>query len=338
MGSHAKISVLFVNPSIKDEPFWHKVQSITEQAAKQLNIELDVIYGEGNRHIQSAELKKYLNYRATPDYVILMNYPGDAEKTMELLEKYKVRYLTLEQTIFGAEKAAIGEPQGYFKSWLGEVYHDNHKAGYFLAKSLVEESKLPAEKINAVVINGHYGSESESRESGAMAYFNEKKINVYQSIHASWSKEQAFDKTKKLMTRYKNINLIWSASDLMAMGALTGKKVANTKHSVFIGGFDWLADALNLIKNGQLTSSIGGHFMMGGWALLTLYDYHNGNEYWKQNTRLFVPLEVITKHNVEQYSWMFDKPDWSKVNFKDMSLIENKRKTYEFSVEKLFRD
>ena len=88
-------SVLFVNPSVKGEPFWDKVQSIMTVAAQQNNIDLDIIYGEGNRYIQLAELKKYLQYRATPDYVVLLNYPGGAEQSMNLLEQYRVKFSLL---------------------------------------------------------------------------------------------------------------------------------------------------------------------------------------------------------------------------------------------------
>ena len=55
-----KQTVLFVNPYVVDDPLWLKVQSISQHAAEQLGFEMQVIYGEGNWHIQIIELKKYL--------------------------------------------------------------------------------------------------------------------------------------------------------------------------------------------------------------------------------------------------------------------------------------
>ena len=339
LNAHAKsdFSVLFVNPSIAGEPFWHKVQTITEQTASQLNIKMNTIYGEGNRHIQLAELKKYLNYRATPDYVILMNYPGGAEATLELLDKYGINVLTLEQTITGPERNSIGKPKERFKTWLGEVYHDNYDAGGKLAAELVLNSGLKTQDIRAVVINGHYGSESEVRSRGAVDYFNKQGIQLHQQVHASWSKAQAYEKTKKLLSRYPDTNLIWSASDLMAMGALTGVKSSKLDHPVSIGGFDWLADAIDLVDDGDLSATVGGHFMMGGWALVTLSDHHHKHKFWESHSTLSFKLGVISKQNADDYRWIIDSPDWSLIDYKSMSLIGTDKTEYGFSLSQLQR-
>jgi ABC-type sugar transport system substrate-binding protein len=330
-------SVLLVNPSVPGEPFWHKVQTITEQTASQLNIRIDTIYGEGNRHIQLAELKKYLNYRATPDYVILMNYPGGAEATLDLLDKYNISFLTLEQTITGPERNAIGMPKERYKTWLGEVYHDNYDAGWRLAEALAKDTGLANSEIGALIINGHYGSESEVRSLGANEYFTKHKIKVHQQVYASWSKEQAYEKTKKLLSRYPNTNLIWTASDLMAMGALTGLKSSKLENSVSIGGFDWLGDAIELVDNGELSATIGGHFMMGGWALVTLSDHFHNHQFWSENSFLTFKLGVISQQNLEDYRWIIHSPDWSLIDYKAMSLVGTDKNDYGFNLSQLQR-
>lgn len=333
----SEFSVLFVNPSVAGEPFWHKVQTITEQAAAQLNVKIDTIYGEGNRHIQLAELKKYLNYRATPDYVILMNYPGGAEATLELLDKYGINFITLEQTITGPERHAIGNPHERYPTWLGEVFHDNYDAGSRLAEALVLDSDIHIKKIQAIVINGHYGSESDVRSQGAIDYFNEQGVKLHQQVHASWSKEQAYDKTKRLLSRYPDTNLIWTASDLMAMGALTGVKSSKIPHKVAIGGFDWLGDAIELVDNGDMSATIGGHFMMGGWALVTLRDHYHSHPFWQKNTMLSFKLGVISRKNLDDFRWIVHNPDWSLIDYKAMSLIGTKKLTYDFNLTQLQR-
>ena len=71
----------------------------------------------------------------------------------------------------------------------------------------------------AVLINGHYGSESDMRAKGALDYFRANNIEVAQQVYASWSKEQATEQTKGLINRHSNISIIWAASDLMAISA-----------------------------------------------------------------------------------------------------------------------
>ncbi len=99
-----------LNPSIKNDPFWHKIEIITKQAATELNYELSVIYGQGTRYFQLEELKKYFAQNPVPNYVILMNYPGHALLTMEYLKNYRVKIITLEQTITNEKRVAIGKP------------------------------------------------------------------------------------------------------------------------------------------------------------------------------------------------------------------------------------
>ena len=328
-------SVLFVNPSVKGDPFWEKVQSIAKVAAKQNNISLDVIYGEGNRYIQLSELNKYLQYRATPDYVVLLNYPGGAEQSMNLLKQYNVNFITLEQTITGDERESIGEPQARYKNWLGEIYHDNFKAGHRLADALITHSKNQGRQPHVVAINGHYGTESDARSDGLKAYLSENKLQLSQTVYAGWSKLEAITKTKKLIQRYPKTNVIWSASDLMALGAYTG--VSNAKN-YSVGGFDWLKDNLRLVKQDKLAASVGGHFMMGGWALITLVDLRNGHDYWKNNTNIEIDLDVIIKGNITQYEYLIDVNDWSFLDFNRYRLLDNEQLNYRFDIKSLRKD
>ncbi|TMN73319.1 sugar ABC transporter substrate-binding protein [Pseudoalteromonas sp. S1727] len=332
----AAISILFVNPSVEGEPFWTKVQKIMAVAAGQHNVKLDVIYGEGNRYIQLAELKKYLKYRATPDYVVLLNYPAGAEQSMSLLEEFGVKFITLEQTIAAAEKAAIGEPQQIYKNWLGEIYHDNFKAGKLLAKALISKAHQQALTPHVVAINGHYGSESDSRSAGLMDYLTQYNLKLNQIVYANWSKMEAMTKTEKLIQRYPNINVIWTASDLMALGAFTAIK--ERKQPFLIGGFDWLRDNILLIKQKKLTASVGGHYLMGGWALTTLVDHHNGHLFWQNNTKIEIDLAVITQDNINQYDYLIDITDWSFLDFKQLSLLETNQSSYRFDVAQLRKD
>ncbi|WP_440057046.1 ABC transporter substrate-binding protein (plasmid) [Pseudoalteromonas sp. T1lg65] len=323
-------NVLLVNPSTTDDPFWGKVQQVTVAAAKQLNVGVSVIYGEGNRHIQLAELRRYLSVNRKPDYVILINYPGGAMQTLQLLESHGVRYLTLEQTLNGTEKQQIGLPGENYKYWLGEVFHDNKRAGYLLADALLDSVKRQGIKdIKAISINGHYGSESDLRNIGASERLLEADVTLQQTVYAGWSKQQAYDKTLKLLERYPQTNLIWCASDLMAIGAK--KALRDSNHSAVVGGFDWLKEAISGVETGEIQASVGGHFMMGAWALVTLYDHHYGHPYWSQHKSLTFDLSVITATNVSEFLWIKSIKNWSKIDYKAMSIKNQPTKTYQFT-------
>ncbi len=329
LNASAKQTVLFVNPSVVDDPFWLKVQSISQHAALQLGFEIDVIYGEGNRHIQFQELKKYLEYKEKPDYTILILYPGAALETLKLLEKYKVPSITLEETISGEEKQQIGVPGENFKYWIGEVYHDNYQAGYDLAEALYDSSNK-SKNLKAVLVNGHYGSESDMRAQGAIDYFESRYVDVAQEVHASWSEKLSTEQTLKLLNRHEDINIIWAASDLMAIGAMKAcKQVCSERQNISFGGFDWLSVGLEKIASGEVQASVGGHFMMGAWALVSLFDHHNKHPYWSEHKELVIPMGIITKDNVHDYQWMKTNPNWGQVDYKSKSLYLNKQSEYQ---------
>lgn len=325
----AKQTVLFVNPSVVDDPFWSKVQTISQNAAKQLGFDLQVIYGEGNRHIQIQELKKYLEYQSKPDYAILILYPGAAEETLKILEQHQVSSITLEETISGDEKKVISEPGQKFKFWLGEVYHDNYQAGYELAKTLHQLSDKNL-KSKAVIINGHYGSESDMRAKGAVDFFGSHNVDVAQEVHASWSESLSTEQTLKLLKRHKDINIVWAASDLMAIGAMKAcKQACAESQNITFGGFDWLSVGLEKIASGEIQASVGGHFMMGAWALVSLFDHQKNHPYWSEHKELVIPMGIITKDNVHNYQWMKSNPNWGQIDYKSKSLHLNKESQYQ---------
>ena len=317
-----KVSVLLLNPSIKNDPFWHKIETITKQAAAEFNYELSVIYGQGTRYFQLEELKKYFTQSSVPNYIILMNYPGHAQLTMEYLKNYKVKIITLEQTIINEERVTIGKPGENYKNWIGEIYFNNANAGYLLAKDLINTGKK--QKMNPVVagISGHYGSESNLRNKGLKLAVEESGAQLTQIVHAGWSAEDAYKKTHRLLKRYPNINILWCASDHMALGAVkaiedSGKQVGK---DVLIGGFDWTPKAITSIQQNKLTASIGGHFIMGGVAIMAIYneEHEQAHHFFVTDEKNSFELAVINQVNVSQYNSLLQNDGLKHVSFHEL--------------------
>lgn len=328
----AEPNILFVNPSLPEEPFWLSVEEITVSAAKQLNVPLDVIYGGANRIVQLESLKKYLSENKKPDYAIVLNYPGGASSLMGLLEKEKIRFVTLEQTIFGEERKKIGLARDKYRYWLGEIYFDNTNAGGELAAALsqLKQEKIPSKASHVIAINGHYGSESQARFNGMRRYFEANQGIVYQAVHAGWSEEVAYKQAKALLNRFPEVNIIWTASDLMALGASKAAielgRVPNK--DIFIGGFDWVTRAVRAVETGALSASIGGHKVMGAWAVISILLHHEGEDIFakQEKNKLLFSLDVITAKNVKSYQKHKATLDWARVDFN--RLFEKVKKNY----------
>lgn len=124
----------------------------------------------------------------------------------------------------------------------------------------------------------------------------------------------------------------------MALGVIdvakTQRKIIN--QNIFIGGFDWTAEALQAIENDQYTASVGGHFMQTAWALINIYDHHNGKQLpsYTENKPTY-QLNLIDRNNIDDYQILLNNPDWDKVNFRQLSLSHQAKPThyqYDFSV------
>ncbi|WP_176365258.1 ABC transporter substrate-binding protein [Pseudoalteromonas ulvae] len=339
----AKPTVLFVNPSIINEPFWLKTEMITQAAAADLDIQLDIVYGGGNRLIQFDEVRRYLQYQKKPDYVIFMNYPGGAKPMMSLLEEYKVPFITLENNILDEERTQVGLPGENFTYWLGEIFYDHQQAGKLLASDLIRQyQKHHTESATVIGLSGHHGQESLARNQGLLeSVAQSEAVSLGQIVYASWSEQLAYQNTLKLLKRYPKTAMIWSASDLMGYGAIRASKELGliVNKDVFIGGFDWLNPSLEKIIQGEMSASVGGHFMMGAWALISIADHMQGIPYWShsKSKQLIFELELVNQDNVASLLPLMKQNQnaWIDFDFRQFSLQNQAKAGYQFSVEKI---
>ena len=78
--------------------------------------------------------------------------------------------------------------------------------------------------------------------------------------------------------RYSNIDIVWAASDGMALGVMDAISSGHSKisrESILIGGVDWTPEAIRMIQQNHIDASVGGHFMQAAWALVKIYDHHH---------------------------------------------------------------
>jgi ABC-type sugar transport system substrate-binding protein len=320
------INVLMVNPSITDDVFWGKTQIITEQAARALGVNLTVIHGEGTRFFQFDAIKKYFsNKKNKTDYVLVLNYPGNAKTTMDYLQQQDVKIITFERTLSEEERELIGNPGGVYSNWLGEIFFSNQQASFLLASSLIELLMSQNKEPIVAGISGHFGSESYMRNNGLHDAIIKYDARLTQIVHAGWSAENAYEKTLKLLSRYPDINIIWAASDHMALGALRAVEHLGLipGKDVLIGGFDWTEKAIRSINNDKISASVGGHFMMGAIAMIVIYDLENNNSHQPptNSTHNSFNLALMTKSNVKKYYDLLTLNDFSDVDFKKLALL-----------------
>jgi len=339
------IDVVLINPSVPGTPFWDRVTVAAERAAESLGIKLTVMYGKDNRIYNFNTLKTLVAQRNKPDYVIFSPFDGTAVSSFTLLTNKKIPFVTLERTLHKEEQGIVGLPQENYSYWLGEVFHDNVQVGHLLTTTLIDlaDEKLPQKnhKFNVIGISGSFSGESADRTQGLInAAKDHGNTSVVQIVSAGWSREKTRNIFFQFNEPYSNIDIIWTASDGMALGVMDAILSGHSKirrESFVLGGIDWTPEGIRMIKDNQIDASVGGHFMQAAWALVKIYDHHNGIEVFKKSAVNYsYDLEVITSKNIEQYMPISKNIDWTKVDFKRFSLFHNKNvKEYDFSFERI---
>ncbi len=340
------MEVILLNPSDRNSSFWNRITKLSHGAADDLGINLEVIYSDSHHFLQLKSIEKIIAQEKHPDFIMFMPFKESIEKTFSALEKAKIPFVTLERVYGVSALEFIGLPQEKYKYWLGEMYHDNVKASYDLSLKLVEASKKNSKHLNTIANTGDSFSINFKRIEGLERVLMKNGLpEITQSVRANWKRKEAQLKFELLQKRYGDINFVWAASDDMALGAADAAIQLNMKinKDIVVGGFDWTPEAIRAIDNGELTASVGGHFMQGAWALIKLYDHYNGLDIFQKGDNTdYVKMQVLDKTNVARYRQLMKSLDLSKIDFAKFSLSHKANNSpeegYRFTLEQFMNE
>lgn len=344
--TESKPSVLFLNPGSKDDIFFKLMTDFMIAVAEDLDITMEVKYCNRNHLLMEKEGLKVLSRERLPDYMLLINEKNGASKLIPAADKKGVKVFLFNEGILEEEKSIYGEPGEKYKNWFAEFLPDDFQAGYLLAKELMtkaEELDLHSHdgSIYIAGISGTNQTNSSSlRVKGLLKAVKENSnAKLLQIAPAYYEIDRAKDIADKYISRYPDLNIIWSASDGIALGvtqAIEGNGLVPGS-DIITGGIDWTDFALKKVKSGAFATTVGGHFMDGGWVLIMLYDFHYG-----------IPLEVksgktnfssLTTSNINKYLSRFGDMNWSDLDFKAFSKHLNPNiNRYNFGVNKLLKN
>lgn len=332
--------VIFANPGSKDDVFFKLMNDFMMAAADDLGFEMAVYYGNRNHVLIDENVKTIFKRERLPDYLMGMNARGSGESMLNMAEDARVKTVFINQSFLGEVREQMGYPGEKYKEWLFEYLPDDVHSGYILAKTLIDDAIAKGlvdgnGVVNIIGISGHEESAASIlREKGlAQAVAEYPNARLHQVVHAGWKRDKAREIAKRMIRRYDDVSVIWSASDKMALGITEGIRETGSKPGVNVltGGIDWANFALDMVEEGDFSVTVGGHFMDGAWALVMLYDAIHGFEIPKRSQSSF---SSITAENVSRYRAHFGTNNWKKIDFTKFSKHLNpKLKEYNFGLD-----
>jgi ABC-type sugar transport system substrate-binding protein len=322
-GRAETLRISFVVPDEKGPIFWDLVAGVAVSAAEDLGVELEVLNSASNRFASKKVIEKIIRRQNKPDYIVFRPFQGNAREIFDLLESSKIPFVTLEQAFEDSEVVEIGRPQQKYHYWLGQINYDNAAGGKLLTDALLKHfRKLHPDNIFHITgIGGDFDGVSKARQANLAEEFQPSdNIFVNQIFPMYWSPIAVKERFASIHLRYPDTSAYWCAGDQMALEVIDQlshmENPLNKKY--LIGGFDWLPPALEKIKTGEMTASVGGHFLMAANAVVKLVDYHHGKHPFsgQQSSELF---ELIDNDNVDVYLPFLKKAPWPTIDFRQFS-------------------
>ncbi len=167
---------------------------------------------------------------------------------------------------------------------------DNEEGGYLSAKYI---SKDITKRSKAVILEGIRSAQNGiDRKNGALRAFKENKnIEVIASETANWKIDEAYEVFANMWKNYQDIDLVFCANDMMALGVVQYLK-ENNIDNVKIAAFDNIAEIKSHLESGYVSVTIDQQADIQGYkGIETAYKLLNKQEI----ETLTVSVIIVTK-------------------------------------------
>lgn len=308
----AKLDVVFFNPGAVDDSFWGDVDQLMLEAATTLDIKLEIIHSDRNHFKMITQLDELLaSTKALPNYVILVNEKQSAIKMLQALYSHPIYVQLILNDISIGERDVLLQDPHWKEYLLPAIIPDNYAIGSATAKGLMDD--LEGKQAKVLLISGDKSTPaSVLRTQGASDYFfMQPNATLTQTVYGQWSDAVAYGQALTLLNRYPDLNVIWTASDRMAIGVLKALKEKGlvSGKDVFVSTINTSPEILQLCRKHAVSIIGGGHFMAGALALVEL-------QYYQQHKR-YIPYDNVTLFGVllpdSAFYQMLIARDWPQI-------------------------
>jgi ABC-type sugar transport system substrate-binding protein len=337
----APASVLFLNPGFSDEPFWVGYSAFMQAAADDLGMQLQIIYAERNQRASLEQLRSLLASGKQPDYLLFTNERNTAPAILRLLEHSPIKLFSLHNTLTADQQQFVGGSRERYGNWIGSLVGNDEEAGYWMAKALI--GKLKGQPGSMLGFSGvRDTSVAALREEGLHRALREHpEIKLEQLLYGEWSRQRAYEQAQLLLPRYANVQLVWSANDEMAFGAMRAAQEIGRQpgKDIYLSALNNSDEVLRARMDGRFCALVAGHFTLGGWAMVMLHDYHAGVDFAERGgkDRIDQVFTLLDKDQAKRLQQRLNTPGYA-LDFRQFSAVYRPQiKDYGFSINALLQ-
>lgn len=327
MGSCAQAaSVVFLNPGTDKEAFWVSYSQFMQAAAKDLSIDLRIEYSDRDSDITIKQAREALQGPKRPDYLVFVNEQYIAPEILRLAQGSGVKVFIVNNALTPDQTRLLGARPDKYLDWVGSLVPNDEEGGYLMLKELIRLHRpvAPGQSIDLLAFSGlKITPSAQLREKGMRrALAEHPEVHLRQLVYGGWNRERAYEQAILLFKRYPQTSLVWSANDEMAFGVMRAFEESGGKpgKDALFGTINSSPTALRALLDNRLSVLLGGHFSLGGWALVQLHDYDEGidiSQYGGRDRQIPL-LQLIDRAQAKRLLAMGAKPDFG-VDFHKLS-------------------
>ncbi|MGS7251777.1 ABC transporter substrate-binding protein [Pseudomonas anuradhapurensis] len=327
-------SVVFLNPGLSTETFWTTYTRFMQAAADELGMTLRVEYSERRADLALSHARAILNGPQRPDYLVLVNEQYVAPEIMRLSRGTGVKLFLVNNGLTASQALSIEAQPDKYAEPLGTLVSNDEEAGFQMLHQMVAQLPRDSGPVDLLAFAGVKTTPaSQLRVEGMRrALADYPQVRLRQVVYGGWNRQRAYEQAQQLLERYPDTRLVWSANDEMAFGAMQAFEEAGHRpgHDVLFGTVNGSPEALRARIDGRLSVLLGGHFSLGGWAMVMLHDDALGLTVNRDGLREHrVPvLQVIDQAKAKRWLELLERADYG-VDFQHYS-AEGRPASYQY--------
>lgn len=296
-----------------DRPFWNRVAKFSQIAATGLNMQLEVLYGDG-----TPETLSKLGQQALSKDISGLIYMPIGIAGEELLRAANQRHVPVV-TIHSNFRQASLSLRAENPNWVGHVGMRDENIGQNLLGKMFE-GETNVKQLNMLLLAGPKDSPDSQKyvadiETVLKEQFSTAKLTV---MHTDWLANAGAEAYREALKRDPEINAVVSVNASMALAVLEQARLEPNRPLPNIGSLNWRHALADEIQAGNIKAGVAGTEFEGAFSLVLLFDYLNGVDIRSQGSEfLILPLFISPKNYNDYYELLdFDalQPDFTRAS------------------------
>jgi ribose transport system substrate-binding protein len=233
-----------------NNPFFVDIQKGAEEAARAAGVELMVQAAE--REIDVERQMQIIENLIQRRVSVLVVAPSGSREIVPVIVKANKAGIPVIIIDTRVDVAALKAAGGRTLTFIGS---DNYEGGKIAGQFMVERMKGNARIAVLEGIPGHETGDARLR-GFRDALKGHAGMTVVVSQPANWERDQGYNVFQNIMQAHPDVNALFAASDLMALGAVEAIAAGGKTGQITVVGFDALDEARRAVKKGTIAGTV----------------------------------------------------------------------------------